>query len=103
MIIPDGFKGVFIGAASSLNVYGFPVAVMCPENTIPLVTAGDAAVGKSVGCTHFILPVLMSIAVIVPLPMPFSIASNTGSACPPCDEKHQHQPQEHLITIILIL
>jgi hypothetical protein len=78
--LPDGFNNVFTGVASSLNAYGFPVAVISPENTIPLVTAGDTAVGNSVGYTHFILPVFISIAVIVPLPTPFSIASNTGSA-----------------------
>src|SRR6476659_4514946 len=46
IIIPDGFKGVFTGAPSSLNGYGFPVAAICPEKTNPLVTTGDKAGGN---------------------------------------------------------
>jgi hypothetical protein len=40
-IIPDGFNSELVGPPNGLNLYGFPVAVLCPVNTTPLVTAGD--------------------------------------------------------------
>jgi hypothetical protein len=80
-IIPDGINGVLAGELGPPNwlvAYGFPVAVICPENTTPFVTNGYTQVGYSVGYIQFIFPVSISIAVIVPLPMPLSIASNAG-------------------------
>ena len=55
---------------------------MWPENTTPFVTNGDTNVGYSVGCCHLILPVLISIAVIVPFRTPFAMETNTGTVFP---------------------
>jgi hypothetical protein len=79
-IIPDGFNGVEVIPISISHFYGFPIAVICRENTTPFVTAGETRVGNSVGYTHFILPVFISTAVTLPLPMPFAIDLNSGQS-----------------------
>src|SRR5690348_1984483 len=78
-ITPEEIRGVFDGAPKSLYSYGLPVSVTWPEKTRPLVTSGDAQVGNSVGKVHLIFPDFISIAVTVPLPSPFLIASNAGT------------------------
>jgi hypothetical protein len=84
-----------LGPPYALVAYGFPVAVTCPENTIPFVTNGDTQVGYSVGCTHFIFPVFISMAVIVPLPMPFSIELKSGIILEPSVDEKQLRDREN--------
>jgi hypothetical protein len=75
----DSLNFISTGSPNALNGYGFPRSVLCHANSNPLVTRGETRVGNSVENCHFILPVLMSGAVMVPLSIPFRVILNSGT------------------------